>query len=176
MLFLMSKVPLYRRIAVVEAAAESEQRHAATSAVAFIDRLLVRCTPTTSWVFNWRADGWPTGWEQVKSESHDFGKGVAGACSIMGFSGSCYMNVEFSGVAVGKCRVHAMFSILDTHDKTLGKIAECGTANTPQALATSFSKSYVFAGTHLIVTAAEKARSVRADGSIRLRAEVRLFV
>ena len=171
----MSKVPLYRRVAVVEAAAESEQRHAAGSAVAFIDRLLVQCTPTTSWVFNWRADGWPSRTcGHVKSESHEFGRGVAGACSMMELAGSYYMSVDFSGVAMGKYRVHATFSILDKHDKTLGQVAEFGTANTPQALATITGK--VFVGKQLNVTAAEKAQSVRADGSIRLRAVVRLFL
>ena len=166
----MSKVPLCRRVAVVEAAAESEQRHAATCAVAFIDRLLVQCTPTTSWVFNWRADGWPSPrCGQVKSESHDFGRGVAGACSMMELAGSYYMSVDFSGVAMGKYRVHATFSILDKHDKTLRQVCRIGTAISPHEVTGR-------AGGIFRVTAEERAQSVRADGSIRLRAEVRLFL
>ena len=158
----------YRRIAVVEAAAESEQRHAAAS--------------PTSWVFNWRADQpWPSpGFGPqglVKSESHDFGGGVAGACIIFNMFGGYHISIRLSGVTMGKCRVHATFSILDKHDKTLCQVGEFGTANRPQEAATcSLGKYKVFAGKFFKVTAVEKAQSLRADGSIRLRAVVRLFL
>jgi len=66
--------------------------------------------------------------------------------------------------------VHATFSILDTNDKTLREI-HWGTASEPEPH--DFTAD---SGDYFTPTAEEKAQSVRADGSIRLRAVVRLFL
>ena len=71
---------------------------------------------------------------------------------------------ESSTEESAKCRVHITLSILDKYDKILREVNELGTAAAPSC-AFSFTP-----------TAEEKARSVRADGSIRLRADVRLFL
>jgi len=57
----------YARINAVEAAQDSEQRHVAAQ-----DSEQRHVAPSpTSWVFNWRADGWGHG--SFMSETHDFG-------------------------------------------------------------------------------------------------------
>ena len=70
-------------------------------------------------------------------------------------------------------QVHATFCILDKNDKTLSKVYEVGTATKP--VEKDFT-AFTYWGGQFTPTAAEKAKSVRADGSIRLRAEVRLFL
>jgi hypothetical protein len=140
------------------AASESEQRLAAASA--------------TSWVFNWRAEGWGGG--NFETETHDFGDGVAGKCILQ-----CSSNPEHShyiGYSIegrDKCRLHATLSILDKHDKILRQVDKTGTAEAPNEKDFLASRYW---GRSFTPTAAEKAQSVRADGSIRLRAEVRLFL
>ena len=71
---------------------------------------------------------------------------------------------------IATCGVHATFSILDTHDKTLRKVCEVGTLAAPCAIDNALDW-----GQRFTPTAEEKALAVRADGSIRLRAVVRLF-
>jgi len=71
-----------------------------------------------------------------------------------------------------KCPVHATFCILDKNDKTLGEVHEVGTATAP----VEFDFSIADVNKCVIPTAEEKAQSVRADGSIRVRAVVRLFL
>jgi hypothetical protein len=66
------------------------------------------------------------------------------------------------------CRLHATVSILDRYDNPLCQF-QIGTANNPRNIATYLGKSFR-------MTAEEKRQSVRADGSIRLRAVVRLFL
>jgi len=68
-------------------------------------------------------------------------------------------------------RVHATFSILDKHDKALRKVFEMGTATAPEAL--DFNPDTW--GAYFTPTAEEKAQSVRAEWSTRLRAEARVF-
>ena len=136
------------------AASESEQRHAAAS--------------PTSWVFNWRAAGWGPG--LFFSETRDFGEGVGGHCTLQNSDDpdhSHMIGVLIEGIAT--LRIHATFSILDKHDKTLRQVHEIGTTNSPREVAG-------WIGGRFRVTAADKAQSVRADGSIRLRAVVRLFL
>ncbi|KAJ1494555.1 hypothetical protein T484DRAFT_1765324 [Baffinella frigidus] len=129
----------------------------------------VHPTPTTSWVFNWRTDGWGG---ESGSETRDFGGGVEGT-SVLQLSEdpehSHYIGFEIAGIP--KCGVYATFSILDKHDKTLCKVFEMGTAKAPLEIHVSDKW-----GTTFTPTAEEKAQSVRADGSIRLRAVVRLFL
>ena len=137
---------------------ESEQRLAAAS--------------TTSSVFNWRAEGW--GGSRFESETHEFADGIAGQC-VLAFS-SKPQHSHFIGFNVqgrDKCRVHATLSLLDKHDKILRQVHETGTAEAPEEF--DFTAS-TYKGRYFTPTAAEKAQSVRADGSIRLRAEVRLFL
>ncbi|KAJ1494537.1 hypothetical protein T484DRAFT_2469952 [Baffinella frigidus] len=140
----------WSRIALLEATAESEQSHAASS-------------PTPEeWVFNWRADGWEMG--TFKSERHTFRGEVEGWCTLQS------LDSHFIGFGIerdGKCRVHATFSILDKHDKTLRQVCELGTATEPYEI------NGRLWGHKFTPTAEEKAQSVRADGSIRLRAVVR---
>jgi len=147
------------KIAVLEgkvAASESEQRLAAAS--------------TTSWVFNWRADGWGGG--EFVSETHDFGDGVTGRCIFGGSSHPEFSHyIGFTIDGRDKCRAHMTLSIPDKHDKTLRQVLETGTAAVP--VERDFT---AYEGEHFTPTAAEKAQSVRVDGSIRLRAEVRLFL
>ena len=144
---------LWHKVETLNALSESENRHAVAS-------------PTT-WVFNWRADSWEAG--IVYSETHDFGEGVTGYCIIKLTS-----NVEYSHFigymlrGIDKCTVLATLSILDTHDKILREVYEL---KGEDDFTDVFCK-----GKHFTPTADEKARSVRADGSIRLRAVVRLFL
>jgi len=136
----------------------SEQCHAAAS-------------PTT-WVFNWRADCWGTG--RFDSESHLFGQAVEGMCTLQYSSGPDRSHfIGFKVEGVDKCRLHASFSVLDTHDKTLCEVFEIGTATEP--VEHEFADGLML-GTVFTPTAEEKAQSVRADGSIRMRAVVRLFL
>jgi hypothetical protein len=154
-------VSAWSQIAVLEgkdAASESEQRLAAAS--------------TTSWVFNWRAEGWGNG--AFTSETHDFGDGVTGSCSLRASAyPACSHFIGYTIEGRDKCRVHATFFILDNHDKILRQVHEMGTAAAPDEF--DFTAP-TYWGQTFTPTAADKARSVRADGSIRLRAEVRLFL
>jgi len=121
----------------------------------------------TSWVFNWRADGWVRG--EFESETHDFGQGVTGKCCLSIMNEHTHL-IMFCFDGRAKCRVHATFSILDKHNKTLRQVYEFGTADAPE-IAEDFDP-----GDDFTPTADDKAQSVRADGSIRLRAVVRLFL
>ena len=144
---------LWRENAELRALSTSELRQAAAA--------------PTSWVFNWRADGWKPG--RFLSEKHNFGRQVKGECSLLvDFSTTQFISFQMQGI--DKCKMHATFSILDKHDKTLRQVHEIGTANTPIEFESNVR------GGIFTATAAEKAQSVRADGSIRLRAVVRLFL
>ena len=150
---------LWGEIAELKATVEIEQIHASAS--------------PTSWVFNWRADGWMRG--SFASEMHDFGQGVTGHCTLSNSSGAgCgdgrpLIAFYFRGRA--QCRMHATFSVLDKHNKTLSQVCEIGTADAPQRV-----EKPDCGGACFTATAEMKAQSVRADGSIRLRAVVRLFL
>ena len=84
------------------------------------------------------------------------------------------------------CRAHATFSILDEHDNTLRQLHETGKAGAPAELDDDVGGRPT--GRHFTVhpavcgrggaavTEEEKERSVRPDGSIRLRAVVHLFL
>jgi len=151
---------LWDDIAVQEeraAASESEQRHAAAS--------------PTSWVFNWRAAGWESG--SFFSEPRDFGGGAQGWCTHQCYSDDVEESylIAFGMEGIATCRMHATFSILDKHDKTLRTVYEFGTFAAPPAI-----DGALYWGGEFTPTAEEKAQSVRADGSIRLRAVVRLFL
>ena len=150
-------VNAWHQIRVQKAASESEQRLAAAS--------------TTSWVFNWRAEGWGVG--TFESETHDFGDGVTGMCGFYASSRPEFSHfIGYNIEGRDKCRVHATFSILDKHDKILRQVHTAGTAAAPVEL---HFTTYPCKGGRFTPTAAEKAQSVRADGSIRLRVMVRLF-
>ena len=121
----------------------------------------------TSWVFNWRADGWGSDKTSYSAE-HDFGGGLKGICSFHSYDdfGPCWIDFNFTNV--GKCSVQAFFSILGKDDKSLREgsgwefyqpLSEGHTANA-----------------HFLPEAEEETRSVRADGSIRLRAVVKIFM
>ena len=143
------------RVDELETAAESEQRYAEAS--------------PTSWVFKWRAAGWGPG--ACISETRDFGGGAEGWCTLQCSDTdeeSHFIGFEVDGIAT--CRIHATLSILDKHDKILRKVFEVGTS-APFAI-----DDAVYWGEIFTPTAEEKAQSVRADGSIRLRAVVRLFL
>ena len=145
-------------VARLKAFSESEQRHAAAA--------------PTSWVFNWRADGWGVG--RYLSETHDYGQGVSGYCLLAGSvdpEHSHFIGFRIEGRE--NCRVHAKFSILDKHDKTLHPVIQIGTAIAPAELDFTTNLDW---GKSFTPTAEEKAQSVRAHGSIRLRAVVRLFL
>ena len=144
----------WHKIDVLEgkvAASESEQRLAAAS--------------TTSWVFNWRAEGWGGG--QFTSETHDFTRaGISVVCIFCASSDAEFSH--FIGCSIegrDKCRVHVTLSILDKHDKILREVYEGGTAAAP--LEIDFTGSPCW-GDEFTPTAEEKAQSVRADGSISI--------
>ena len=69
-------------------------------------------------------------------------------------------------------------SLLDKHDNTLLTLQELGTATAPVELTSlgQHFKVHPVVGAMVSVTAEVKARSVRADGSIRLRGVVHLFL
>ena len=121
-------------------------------------------------MFNWRADGWGAG--RFESETHDFGGGVTGKCMIQIRSRSGHF-IGFRLQGLAKCRLHYTVSVLDKHDKTLYQVFEAGTAAAP--VETDFTDGS-YDGNYCTPTAEEKAQSVRADGSIRLRAVVSLFL
>jgi hypothetical protein len=149
---------LWRQAAEQKAVSESEQRLAAVA--------------PTSWVFNWRADGW--GPACCRSETHDFCEGFAGSCLLKASSDLEHSHFIGFRIEVGvRCKMHATFSILDKHDKTLRTVKEMGTAAAPVEIDFTLHPSW---GVNFTPTVEEKAQSVRADGSIRLRAVVRLFL
>ena len=69
-------------------------------------------------------------------------------------------------------------SLLDKHDNTLLTLQELGTATAPEEANRGRHHFAVHpaVGNMVSVTAEVKARSVRADGSIRLRGVVHLFL
>ena len=135
---------------------QSELRHAAPS--------------PTSWVFNWRADGWESA--VIESDFHEFGDGgVSGNCMFevsITDGHSHFIGFGFTGRAT--CRVQTTFFVLDRNDKTL---REWGGGTAPRE---QHGREGSYAGIGFTPTAEEKGQSVRADGSIRLRAVVRLFM
>ena len=140
---------LWRADAERTAVSNSEQRLAAAS--------------PTSWVFNWRADGWGGGY--FMSEKHRCGNGVARACTL-DYSSNPTLS-HFTGVQIegrANCRLHATLFILDKHDKILREVYEVGTAAAPF----EFTDPQCW-GQNFTPTAEEKVQSVRADGSIRLQ-------
>ena len=148
-----SAAELLQSIATLEAAIESEQRHAAAS--------------PTSWVFNWQADGWGSDNTSYSME-HDFGRGFKGVCSFHSYDdfGPCF--IDFNFTSDGECRVQAFFCLLDKHDKPL---REGSGWEFFQPLSEGHTAYAVF-----LPTAEEETQSVRANGSIRLRAVVKIFM
>ena len=107
----------------------------------------------TSWVFNWRADGWGRG--EFESDPHDFRGGVTGRCVLTsctdppkGHSHVMACKVNFAGHdnfagqvdapatldAPATCRVHVTFAILDKDDQTLRELPEFGSEKAPAEL------------------------------------------
>jgi hypothetical protein len=144
---------------------ESEVRHAAAS--------------STSWVFNWKVDG---GWgdEWFDSEKHDFGGGVQGCCAVENYTNIVGLIIRFDlpeETNGAHYKIQATFSVLDAADKTIIEV-EIGTASTPLGLRIepgygrqSISQAEIFR-----LTTEQKTRSVRQDGSVRVRAVVHLFI
>jgi hypothetical protein len=160
-----SAAELLQSIATLEAAIESEQRHAAAS--------------PKVWVFNWRAEGWVDG--EFESERHEFGDEVAVYCLFS--NSSTTEQSHFIGLRISdfQWKVHATFSILDKHDKTLRQVCELGTATEPYKFNHNDDDDDdddddEDDGIDFTPTPEDLAQSVRADGSIRLRAVVRLFL
>ena len=117
--------------------------------------------------------GYPAAQEGRYTETHEFVDGFTGKCVLRDSSDPKHSHcIGFKIEGRDKCRLHATFSILDKHDKILRQAFEAGTAAAPRER--DFTDG--FGGKYFTPTAAEKAQSVRADGSIRLRAEVRLFL
>jgi len=84
---------------------------------------------------------------------------------------SRYMGSIIEGL--GKCRVHVTLSILDKHDQIIRQVREYGSTAAPYEH--DFTNALPW-GTFFTPTMEEEALSVRADGSVRLRAVVRLFL
>ena len=150
---------LLRENAMLKATAESEQRHAAAG------------SPTT-WAFNWRADSWGPG--MFYSERHDFREGV-GFCLLTNESKSCCIAFKLTVKQHKNIWVRAAFSFLDKHDNNLWlssggtEVFEEETIWEPGKMRDSTISSCA-----LYPSEEEKARAVRADGSIRLRVVVSL--
>ena len=160
-------------------AAKSEQRLAAPR-----QRFGWSFNDPASWVFNWRADGWGEGVFRSETHDFDFWHGTAlGSCALSTGHPQITEDSHFIGITVSPRRgaqkgrlqisLHVTFSILDKHDQILREVHEIGTA-TALFWPESRSDGY-FTGSTFTPTAEEKRQSVRADGSIRLRAVVRLF-
>ena len=81
--------------------------------------------------------------------------------------------IAFKIEGVAKCGVHVKFAILDKRGKILCKLPNIG--NATAAIHHDFTNGR-YTGRAFTPTWEEKALSVRADGSIRLRAVVRLFL
>ena len=148
------------RIRALERELESEKR--------------LSTTDEKSWVFNWRASGWDNPFTH-SSEKHAFADGVQGFCTLekLGDDDPAYSHfIGFGLDGRADFKIHATFSILDKHDKVLRQVDEVGTATNPDVVDDS---SYSW-GTHFTPTEEDKAGSVRADGSVRLRAVVRVFL
>jgi len=157
-----STVKLMERIAALEETASSEQRHSAPE--------------SGTWVFNWKADAYgPGSWI---SESHDFGIGFVGVGTMNRSSMDLEFVVGFKFLGREDCSVHAEFSILDKHDKPL--LLREPTYDLSRF--TSSPESRESDPEHFAICSQgfhpqewEHAQAVRADGSVRLRAVVRLF-
>jgi hypothetical protein len=162
------------------AASESELRNSAGSPI--------------SCVFNWRAGWGPnlsnlseySGYcedtdetQRYRSEMHNFGGewqgyGVFGLCDRPDEDDSHFigLRMENDRAEFTKCLVHATFSILDKNDTGLCQIYEEGTDMAP----VMFDFKEFLCAEYFTPTAEDKAQSMRADGSIRMRAVVRLFI
>jgi hypothetical protein len=153
---------LWREVARLRAKSESEQHLAVAS--------------PTSFIFNWHADGWGDG--HFQSETCDLGDGVTVNCVFQSRS-SDPEHSHFIGYGIkgrAKCKVHVTLSILDKHDKVLRSLPDIGTAAAPSEQVEPDFKVLSGWGREFTPTAEEKVQSERADGSIRLRAVVRLFL
>ncbi|KAJ1468674.1 hypothetical protein T484DRAFT_1754960 [Baffinella frigidus] len=149
-----------RKISQLEDTELSEKRHAHPS--------------TKTFVFNWRAEGWGPGY--YTSESFDLGGGgVAGCVLKCGDAPEVFSHfIGFDIVGEHKTlRVHATMSVLDKEDRTLRQVYEIGTAAAPEEV--SPEGNDVSYGIDFTPTKAEQDASVRPDGSVRLRAVVRVF-
>ena len=125
-----------------------------------------------TWVFNWRAGGWDNA-STFRSEKHAFADGVQGYCSLQKSSDPSHSHfIGFALEGRAKHKHHATFSILDKHDKVLRQVHETGTATNPHVV----EKSKGVCGWDFTPTEEDKAGSVRADGSVRVRVVVRVFL
>jgi hypothetical protein len=124
----------------------------------------------TTYVFNWRMDGWSPGY--FRSESYDFGGGILGGCNVHTVGGllhSHFIGLGFSGI--GLALTHTRFELLDKWDKCTRLIYENGSLTNP----TERDHTKLAWGVHFTPTQQDKDESVRLDGSVRVRAVIRLF-
>ena len=152
------------KIAALERSMISEQRFLALEA----GRV---CDPLITWVFNWSADnGWRPG--TYYSEKYSFGLMGRGRCQLScGSHGKSHF-IGFCLDTQTSYKVHSTFLVLDRDDKLLHQICELGSSSKPYQVTEDTSKSY---GTHFTPTDAVEEKSTRSDGSVRLRAVVRVF-
>jgi len=111
-----------------------------------------------------------------RSEVTDFGGGVTGAFALISHAQNPQGGSEpghshaIAFTFARSCKAHMTFSVLDKDDKILRTVVEWGTPTVPLSVAAGVG------GRNFTPTAEEKGQSARADGSIRLRAVVRLLL
>jgi hypothetical protein len=127
--------------------------------------------PLATWVFNWSADdGWRPG--EYPSEKHSFSFMVSGHCKLACGKGGKSHYIGFSLDTQASYKVHSTFFVLDRDDQILFKIRELGTSNEAFQVTEDASGH---CGEFFTPTDAVKEKSTRFDGSVRLRADVRVF-
>ena len=128
-------------------------------------------TYVTTRTFNWRVDGWSPG--RFDSHVSNFGGGVVGFCCLFYSKKeecSHFVGATFKGIGV--CKTHTTFELLGPTDRCVRVVCTSGPLTAPTLK--DYSKMNAF-GINFTPTADDKTKSVRADGSFRMRAVIRLF-
>jgi len=123
-----------------------------------------------TWVFNWKADSWSPG--VYSTAKHDFGGGIFGKCSM--FEGKSEERPYFIGVmitGISSCKIYARFSLVSRDDTDDDHVYSIGTKNKP--VLKNFDM-VDFWGSFFKPGDGMKDRSTREDGSVRLRAIIRI--
>jgi hypothetical protein len=135
------------------------------SVIAVLQKALTR-------VFTWSTD---SDWTRVDSNTYTFTDGLRGHC-YNNFSQNLHpYYIGFTLEEGPVCTMHYKCSILDKHDKVLRVVSatEYGDFRNPPTKTAAIGRGM---GAGFTLTAADKAGAVRADGSIKLRMVVHLYL
>jgi hypothetical protein len=136
-------------------------------------------------VFTWSTD---SEWSAVQSDAHAFTGGVVGKCSngefevvipddedLPYYDDAPYF-IIFKLEEGPACTMHYKCSILDKNDKVLRVVSDPADVDFRQPSLETVTAGREMAAAFLTLTDADKARAVRADGSIKLCMVVHLYL